>query len=52
PHFVCNDCGDIRCLDDDAVSIRLQPSRLERRATVTAREIVLRGTCQRCNDNP
>jgi Fur family ferric uptake transcriptional regulator len=43
-HFVCNDCGDVSCLPDDAVAVKSRTVR----SHVT--EVQLRGRCATCAD--
>ncbi|HVW27875.1 MAG TPA: Fur family transcriptional regulator [Polyangiaceae bacterium] len=42
PHFVCTDCGDIRCLTAGTVTIRGEAARNE------VSEVQLRGRCVEC----
>ncbi len=42
PHFVCTDCGKVRCLDERTVSLHGEAAR----AAVT--EVQLRGRCSPC----
>jgi Fur family ferric uptake transcriptional regulator len=47
PHFVCIDCGDVNCLPEKAVSVRVAPGApraLRRRGVV----IQLQGRCDTC----
>jgi Fur family ferric uptake transcriptional regulator len=44
PHFVCNDCGSVACLDDVTIEIKPKAARLKHAVT----EILLKGTCDRC----
>jgi Fur family transcriptional regulator, ferric uptake regulator len=43
PHFVCVDCGNVRCLPEDAVSLRLS---VHRAASVL--DVQVRGRCEAC----
>ncbi|MCB9593378.1 MAG: transcriptional repressor [Sandaracinaceae bacterium] len=47
PHFVCQECGDVSCLPDDAVSLnaRRGAPRALRQKNV---EIQIRGVCNDC----
>jgi Fur family ferric uptake transcriptional regulator len=49
PHFLCDDCGELRCLPDVEVVVRSRGSapRAVREARVDVR---LRGRCDRCAD--
>lgn len=42
PHFVCNDCGDVTCLPESAVSLRGEATRNQ------VAEVQLRGRCVAC----
>jgi len=42
PHFVCNDCGDVACLPEDAVSL------IGEAMLVEVAEVQLRGRCVAC----
>jgi Fur family transcriptional regulator, ferric uptake regulator len=42
PHFVCNDCGDVACLPESAVTLRGEAARNE------IVEVQLRGRCSAC----
>ena len=47
PHFVCNACGDVTCLPDDAIEIHVgrgAPKSLKGRAV----EIQVKGRCDDC----
>ncbi|MGL4511996.1 MAG: Fur family transcriptional regulator [Lacipirellulaceae bacterium] len=47
PHFMCVDCGSLRCLED--FEFRLTPGRGPRRAGVgEITEVMLRGHCPAC----
>ena len=53
PHFVCNSCGTVECLEDSEVVIR--PRRggeaPPARRRVTQKDVMLHGTCEDCSDN-
>lgn len=47
PHFVCSECGEVRCLPEDAVDVkpvRGIPRSLKRKKV----EIQIRGLCNEC----
>lgn len=54
-HFVCDDCGEVRCLEDATISIdfgekskrKSGPDKLK----VTAQDVYLRGVCEKCDDH-
>ncbi|HJL19991.1 MAG TPA: transcriptional repressor [Sandaracinaceae bacterium LLY-WYZ-13_1] len=48
PHFVCSECGTVRCLPDDALDVR--PVRGVPRSVKRKRvEIQIRGLCNACD---
>ena len=47
PHFVCQECGDVSCLPDDAIAVKAKrgaPKALARKKV----EIQVRGLCNAC----
>lgn len=47
PHFVCQTCGDVSCLPDDAIAVKSRrgvPRALEQKNV----EIQIRGVCNAC----
>ena len=50
PHFVCDSCGKVECLDDTEVVLK-PPQKGKNRASRTVRqqEVVLRGSCGDCD---
>lgn len=47
PHFVCGDCGEVKCLPADAVQVHARRG-LPRALWGGAVEIQLKGRCDRC----
>ena len=48
PHFMCVDCGELKCMND--FSVQILPSRGPRRNRLgTITEIMIRGHCGNCN---
>ena len=48
PHFMCVDCGELKCMND--FSVQIVPSRGPRRSSLgTITEIMIRGHCGNCN---
>jgi Fur family transcriptional regulator, ferric uptake regulator len=45
PHFICDECGTVLCMPEDAVTV------CNARADMVAREIQLRGRCPTCSGN-
>lgn len=51
PHFVCDDCGTVECLEGAEVSIkRASPAAEESKRTLKQQDVVLHGTCGKCGD--
>ena len=49
PHFVCDDCGRVNCLDDSSVPSTLVRSlRIDETYSVSYPEVVLHGRCPKC----
>ena len=47
PHFMCVDCGRLKCMND--FSVQITPSRGPRRAQLgTITEVLIRGHCGNC----
>jgi len=47
PHFMCVDCGNLKCMND--FSVQITPSRGPRRAQLgTITEVLIRGHCGSC----
>lgn len=49
PHFVCDDCGTVECLDGERVIIKGAAASSKRR--VKQDGVVLHGTCGECSDD-
>ena len=49
PHFVCDDCGKVVCLDRVKVPTALTRTLAVDGYTVRHTEVVLHGTCPKCN---
>ncbi len=49
PHFVCDECGSVQCLQDSVIPTSFVASLgIPRAYRVTFAEVVLHGTCPRC----
>jgi Fe2+ or Zn2+ uptake regulation protein len=49
PHFVCESCGKVECLNDAEIPTTLVKSlKLDNRYAVSYGEVVLHGVCPRC----
>lgn len=51
-HFVCDDCGSIRCLEDALVTVSMKGKRQADRFKITQQDVYLHGTCESCLDGP
>lgn len=51
PHFVCDSCGKVECLDETEVVLKTRPGKGSPK-TVRRQEVLLRGTCGSCEDGP
>ncbi|HVZ94381.1 MAG TPA: Fur family transcriptional regulator [Phycisphaerales bacterium] len=51
-HFVCDDCGEIRCLDDAAVTISFSSAakRAGEKIRVKQHDVYLHGVCEKCEE--
>lgn len=50
PHFVCDSCGTVECLNDVAVATRVPSSaKLSQGYEVTKQEVTLHGVCPKCH---
>lgn len=47
-HFVCDACGNIRCLEDATIRVSIRGSQDSERFKVTQRDVYLHGTCEKC----
>lgn len=51
PHFVCDDCGKVECLDDASIPRSFVDSlNVHRGYKVNYPEVVLHGRCPKCHD--
>jgi Fur family ferric uptake transcriptional regulator len=51
-HFVCDACGEIKCLEDAMIRVTMKGGKEPENFTVTQRDVYLHGTCERCTDRP
>jgi len=58
PHFVCDSCGTVECLDEEQVVVKRRSANPKGSARSTPKRklrqdgVVLHGTCGDCNDEP
>ncbi len=53
PHFVCEQCGRVECLEGAQVPAPLVPSlKIGKAYAIRYAEVVLHGTCPRCRTTP
>jgi Fur family transcriptional regulator, ferric uptake regulator len=56
PHFVCDSCGTVECLEGAEVVVKSSPARAEAehpaRRKVKQDRVVLHGTCETCVEEP
>lgn len=49
-HFVCDDCGTIRCLEEAMVTVSMKGRPSSDRFKVKQQDVYLHGTCEACLD--
>ncbi len=51
PHFLCESCGKVECLDDTEVVLQTKPggSRSKSALNIRQQEVLLKGTCEECD---
>lgn len=47
-HFVCDDCGTVRCLEDATIRVSLNSKANAERFKITQKDVYLHGTCEKC----
>lgn len=47
-HFVCDACGNIKCLEDATIRVALKGGAEPERFKVTQRDVYLHGKCEHC----
>jgi Fur family ferric uptake transcriptional regulator len=47
-HFVCDECGTVRCLEDATIKVSLGGKGEGEKFKVTQRDVYLHGTCEKC----
>lgn len=50
PHFVCDSCGTVECLDGAEVQIKNAAEAARSRRRVKQQDVTLHGTCEKCVD--
>ncbi len=51
-HFVCDDCGTIRCLEDAMITVSMRGRASPDRFKVKQQDVYLHGTCETCLAEP
>ncbi|MBL8747372.1 MAG: transcriptional repressor [Phycisphaerae bacterium] len=51
-HFVCDDCGSIRCLDEALITVSMKGRAASDRFKVKQQDVYLHGTCEACLELP
>lgn len=51
-HFVCDDCGSIRCLDEAMITVSVKGKPSPDRFKITQQDVYLHGTCESCLEHP
>lgn len=51
-HFVCDDCGSIRCLEEALITVSMKGRPSPDRFKVKQQDVYLHGTCETCLDLP
>jgi Fur family ferric uptake transcriptional regulator len=54
PHFLCESCGKVECMDDTEVVLKPKDDRNPRRSSprIRQQDVLLRGTCGACEPTP
>lgn len=50
-HFVCDECGDVTCLEDALIQLSFRKGGPSRGVRITQQDVVLHGKCDRCDDH-
>lgn len=50
-HFVCDECGTIRCLEDAMITVSMKGRPSPDRFRVKQQDVYLHGTCETCLDS-
>jgi Fur family ferric uptake transcriptional regulator len=52
PHFVCDECGNVECLEDTEVIVqRRGTAKPKKRMRLSAKDVLLHGTCEECGED-
>jgi Fur family ferric uptake transcriptional regulator len=57
PHFVCDACGNVECLEDTEVIVQARggakPGKAkQKKMRLSSKDVLLHGTCEGCGDEP
>ncbi|MDX2116318.1 MAG: Fur family transcriptional regulator [Planctomycetota bacterium] len=50
-HFVCDACGELRCLSDAMITVSMKGREKPDRFKITQQDVYLHGTCETCLDD-
>lgn len=50
-HFVCDECGEVRCLSDAMISVSLKGRAAEQKLRIKQQDVYLHGTCESCQED-
>jgi Fur family transcriptional regulator, ferric uptake regulator len=54
PHFVCDECGNVECLEDTEVIVQKKKGTekpVKKKMRLSARDVLLHGTCEECGED-
>ena len=49
-HFVCDDCGVVRCLEEATISVSMKGGAPKQKLRIKQQDVYLHGTCERCQE--
>jgi Fe2+ or Zn2+ uptake regulation protein len=56
PHFVCDECGNVECLEDTEVIVQRKKkgatAPVKKKMRLSAQDVLLHGTCEECGEEP
>jgi Fur family transcriptional regulator, ferric uptake regulator len=53
PHFVCDECGNVECLEDTEVIVQKKKGAapVKKKMRLSAKDVLLHGTCEECGED-